>query len=430
MKKGLLNTLGLTNELFSTNFILIFLILVFSVITITPIAYTEKYMMVLWTVLFLSTIKSFNKSNIKLRKILFLGVAFVFLCTAYWVLGISSATLAYCMPKPFLFFAPIVGLILIDQCDNHSQISFLFHFLSLAIAINITDSIWITRSIGIENMVYQNLAESLGENGYTGLNLGGSMFVNMIVFYATLMFLAFINATQNIEKVLFLIYFSISAYFIIFCSLKASAILLLLVAILLQYISNKGKKNFWIIFFLSVFLIGILYAFRDNLINLLIDIIDSERVTSRLEVFATGANVTDNSSFAGRENLFILSLQSWLRDPETFVFGIGDHNWEDFSSTIASGVGNHSDLVDVLARYGIVGGIILYSSLAIYYNYLKENFGAFFKVEIFSFFILILFMGLSKKFITGEPAIAIFLLFPLCLKYFALENERTCCDEN
>lgn len=377
--------------------------------------------MVLWTMFFLLTIKYIKRADLRLRKIEVLGIFFIIICTTYWVLGISTASLAYCMVRPFVFFSPIIALIILDQCDNDSQIKFLFHFISLTIAINIADSIWITHNYGIEDLVYQNLAENLEEEGLH-LNLGGSLYVNMIVFYANVMFFTFLCMDNKKERFLFFLYFSISAYFIIMCSLKASAILLFLISTFLQFVACKGGKNLGFIIFVSIISIGIFFIIRDNIINFLIDIIGSERIASRLEVFATGASATDNTSFAGRENLWQTSLLSWLKSPITFIFGIGDRNWSDYVFTADSGIGDHSDLLDVLARYGILGGSILYTSLILLYRYFQEYYGSFFKWQIISFFILVFLMGLTKKFVSGEPAIVLFILFPLCLKY--LYNQK------
>ena len=419
MIKKLCHTLGISNETFSSNFARIFVLLVSAIVAVTPKFYEDKYLMVLWTIFFLFTYKYYLLANRQLKQISILGAIFVLLCIVYWLLGISDAGFSYCMAAPFVYFAPIIGLIFIDQCYNHNQLRFIFHFISLVVAVNVADSIWLVHSFGIENLVYQNIADFLGDEGFDGLNLGGAMYVNMIVFYANVMFLTFLNTTDRIERFLFFLYFSICTYFIVICSLKASAILLLLASILLQYIAHKGKRNFGIIILLSSLFLGILFVFRDSLINLFINIIDSERITSRLEVLATGATVTDNTSFAGREDLWQTSLHSWLKNPITFLFGIGDHDWRLFLYTADSGIGNHSDFFDVFGRYGLLGGIVFYFSLIKYYNFLQNKFGMVFKWEIIAFFIIIILMGITKRFVSGEPAIVIFLLFPLCLEHIS-----------
>ena len=416
MRKGILYTLGLTKETFTSNKASIVAIFLLSLITVTPLLNNGKYLVILWTIFIFLTIRYFQKADITLCKILILGTTYAFICILYWYMGISSAQLAYCMTRPFLYFAPVSALIIISNNNDNNQIRFLFQCISLAIAINIADSIWITHVYGIEDLVYQNLKE---QEGLEGLNLGGSLFVNMIVFYANIMLLAFLHTKTKIEKKLYFLYFILSAYFIVICSLKASAIIFLFFSTFLQYIAYKGGNNFGSIIVLLIIFLGLLMFFRDVIISFLINIINSDRISSRLEVFAYGASVMDNESFSGRESLFLTSLNTWLNNPLSFFFGIGDHNWAEFASNADSGIGNHSDLIDIFARYGLIGGTIFYATLALFYKYVQERYGSIFKWEIISFFTIIIIMGFSKHIIDSQPAIIIFLLFPLCLRYLS-----------
>lgn len=417
MKRGLFYTLGLSKGTFSKNFFLVLAVLVLAVMTVTPIWYVKKYLMALWILLFVITLGYISNSNIKLKRLGVLGIAFIAICTIYKLIGVSSASLPYCL-TPLVYFGPVVALIIIEKCDNENQVRFLFHFISLAIAINILDSIRITQSYGYD-LVYQQLSEMLEEQGVTNLNLGGSLFVTMVVFYVDVVFLAFLKSRRVIEKVLFLLYFGIGFYFIFFISLKASAIMLMLLSILLLYIASRSGKNIGRIFFLSAFFGIVLVLFRDAIINFLISAIDSERITSRLIVFTSTENVSESGTLMSREGLWLVSLKTWFGGLGNFIFGIGDHNFVDFVDTASTGVGNHSDLLDVFARYGLMGGTILYATIKIYYDYLKKRYGDAFRWEIAAFFILIILMGLTKKFVAGEPAIIIFVLFPLCLRYLS-----------
>lgn len=422
MKSGLFNTIGLSKGLFSNKFILIFAVLVLAVMTVTPILYVKKYMMAAWIALFVITLGYISNSNINLKRLGHRGIAFVAICIIYKLIGVSSASLPYCL-TPLVYFGPVVALIIIEKCDNENQIRFLFHFISLVIAINVLDSIRIARMYGYA-LVYQQLYAMLKENGITNLNLGGSLFVTMVAFYVGVMFHVFLKSKRMIEKVLFFLYFAIGFYFIFFISLKASAIMLVILSILLMYIASRGGKNIERIFFLSAFFGIVIFLFRDAIINFLISVIDSERITSRLIVFASSDLAEENSSLESREGLWLVSLNTWLDGIGNFIFGAGDHNFADFVDTASTGVGNHSDLLDVFARYGLLGGVLLYSSIKIYYDYLKQMYGDSFKWEIFAFFILIIITGFTKKFVGAELSIIIFILFPLSLRYLSF-SQRT-----
>lgn len=418
MKNGLLNSLGLSRETFSSNFTPILTILIISVISITPIFFNIIYVMVLWILFLFIAFNSKSKSNRKFGALLSLVCVFIFICAIYAIIGVSSASLAYCIHNPLLYFAPVLALLVIDRCNNEQQIRFLFHAIALAIAINIADNIWLTAKFGMQGIVYQKLAGTLEEEGFTELNLGGAGFVNMIVFYVCTMFMAFLKSNEWKEKLLFLIYVGISVYFITFCSLKASALLIMLLSMVLMYVSVKGKNNIGMSIIWIVLGGGLIFLFSDNIIYFLIDIIDSKRITDRLIVFTAEADLEDSGSLMTRSELWLVSINSWLSSVISFFFGIGDHKWSDFTTTADSGIGNHSDLLDVLGRYGIIGALVLYSSIKIYYNYLQDRFNRFFKFEVISFIILLLAIGLTKRLMTAQQGIVIFILFPLTLRYF------------
>ncbi len=422
MKNGLLNSLGLSRETFSSNFTPMLAILIIAITIITPKFFNELYVMVLWSVFFLLELDIIFRSNRNLGILLTLGVMFISICAIYAFIGISSASLGYCIHSPLMFFAPVLALMVIEKCNNEQQIRFIFHFLALAIAINIADNIRLTYQIGLEGIVYSKLSGMMEDEGLTGLNLGGSGFVNLAVFYSCIMFMAFLKIKNKKEKLLFLIYVGISTYFITFCSLKASAIILMLLSMVLMYVSVKSEERVGIALSMTIICGGLIFLFRDVIINFFIDIIDSNRVTSRLSALTTEADLEDSGSFSSRSELWQVSLQSWLSSIKSFLFGIGDHDWKKFITTADSGIGNHSDFFDVCARYGILGALILYSSIKIYYDYLQKRFGAFFRYEIITIIILLLAIGFTKRFITGQQAVAIFILFPLALRYCYNKN--------
>ena len=422
MKQGLLKTIGLCKETFSGNSLPVFFILMIVALTVTPKLYEAIYMIPLWIVFFFFSNKSFGKTSHEIKKLLLLGGLFVTICIAYSLLGVSSASLTYCMVKPFVFYAPVLALVVIHECNNESKIRFLFHFISLIIAVNVADSIRLVNEFGLENMIYQRLAEAVEGESEGALNLGGTLFVNMIVFYGSVMFFAFLRSKQIVEKLLFFFYFGITVFFIVFLSLKASAVIILLASVALMYVACKSNNNFGKIVFISLLVFGIIFIFRDRLINAMISIIDSDRITARFEIFTSSGDVEDSSTMMSRGHLWLVSVNSWLQDPFTFLFGIGDHNWMELGSEEKSGIGNHSDVLDVLARYGLLGASVFYSSIIVYYKYLKRMYGGLYKWEIVSFMFPIVMMGLTKRFISGEAGIIFFILFPLSLKYFSMKS--------
>lgn len=397
----------------------IFLLLL-TVLTATPILYNTIYILFLW-LLFLCFFGMpwKDKTNKTLKRIWSYSVVYMFISLFYVMIGISQVKMGYCFAS-FTYFFPILGLMAVDSHLNFSQVKLLFYAVVLIIALNILDSIRI--SILNPGVLYQSLNDGFELIGETKQNVGGAMFVNMVLFYINLMMIAIYNTAKKGERLFFVICLVIAVIFIVGFSLKASAVLLAVVSILAQIIAHKGQKNMRAIIITGVALLSLIVLFRDEIIFLIIDIVGSDRLASRLLLFVSDSNSMssgDDSSLTARIDLWIVSLETWLSSPISFLFGIGDRNPHDFSSFAASGIGYHSDFTDVFARYGLIGAYIFFKTLVLLYKYLKLRYGSEFYYEILVYFILIILMGVTKRFVSGEPALTIMFVFPLCLRYLS-----------
>ena len=167
MIRTIFNTIGLTRGTFSSGFIPIFAILVISILTITPKFNNIFFLMVFWGGFFLLDLFNLNRFNKKLIRLLFLGISFVIICLSYTIFGLSSAKMGYSVLVPLMYFAPVLALLIIDKCHNEQQIRFLFHFIALAVEINIADNVRISYDFGMDNVVFQRLGGMVEEAGST-----------------------------------------------------------------------------------------------------------------------------------------------------------------------------------------------------------------------------------------------------------------------
>lgn len=403
---------------------LMLFLLVLASFGITPLLYNNKLLIVSWFMFMFLFL--FPKSNVNssyrpvLTNIGLLAIAYILLIVIYRVVGISTAEMGYCI-IPVFFVFPISALLVIDKRFSINNVAFLFHVISLLIALNIADSIRISIMYPLE-VAFQNLAEELELQGISKLNIGGSMFVNMTVLYLHIMLIAIYNSKSRKEKYLFGFYIFLTLWFIVMCSFKASVVVLAIVSLIIQYIAHRSHGNFLKSIVLATIVFFFLRLFADDIIDMLVSLSGSDRLASRLSIFSSDSVVDSTAGEAtmdARSHLWFVSIESWFKTPFSFLFGIGDHFHGDFINTTASGIGNHSDLLDVLGRYGLIGGFLLYKLLHSYYRYCISTFNFRLKNEIVGFFILLLLMGLTKKIISGEQAITVFMLLPLCLFYIS-----------
>jgi len=179
---------------------------------------------------------------------------------------------------------------------------------------------------------------------------------------------------------------------------------------------NNTKRSTYIGFIVVASLL--LFLFGDSIISLMIQLSPSDRLTARFEdLQGTMINGVNTASFSGRLTLSLLSIKTWLSSITTFLFGIGDHRLEGdwgMMGFYMSGIGGHSELIDSLARYGIVGfSIIAY----LYYhicNYILKQFKIVqIKNQIRAIIITSVFIALTKGLFFPEIGIGLYLLLPL-----------------
>ena len=130
----------------------------------------------------------------------------------------------------------------------------------------------------------------------------------------------------------------------------------LLALILLN--NNKRKKFVYVLYFLAIGVLIWIYVTRAYIpiLNYLIKNASTVRIANRLQDvkdFLLTGNLMEEGRFSGRSDLMKLSLTSWTRNPLTILIGVGDHRGRNAI------VGNHSEYIDMLARYGLLGASLV-----------------------------------------------------------------------
>lgn len=135
-----------------------------------------------------------------------------------------------------------------------------------------------------------------------------------------------------------------------------SVILLVSIAIF-QFVNIKSTLRFIVILsFIILFLYqsGVIFSLLDYVANS----ISTDRIAIRINALnyylQYGDAVGAGSSMATRSELMHRSLNTFSDSYVNVLFGVGDHRG------IGSPVGNHSEILDVLARYGIIGFTIVF----------------------------------------------------------------------
>ena len=356
-------------------FFLIFIVLGLSM----PILSIDTLMVFIAIVLLIL----FNFKKVK-KRLFFLCLLWSIYSLMLYFLNFSNSTIGNIFDDICFFLIP---LLLIFYKGSNSKIIILSIDIILVLNFIYNSIILIVLPGILDTMNYIDL-------DYDKLNFSGTSFVMHASIYAIIKLYDFSNL--NMKNIVFI---SIALIYV-FLSGKATFVILsslVLLHVIVKSFKIKPLKSLMII---SMFILLF------SLFTVKIPV--NERLLNRLE--ATSQIDTDSVYFE-RFNLINLSFQTFLKNP---LVGVG-YDKEDINGDIniayKIGIGMHSELVDFLPRYGLIGVLFLLLFIKLikkqitFTNY-KYIFSLFFMLSIFS------------NTFTITSSILLFIYFPL------LKNEE------
>lgn len=197
-------------------------------------------------------------------------------------------------------------------------------------------------------------------------------------------------------------------------------ILGLFLTLLLNLFSDKAGKikiNYRIIFLSSLFLIIILIAFiNTNNIGYLMMIL-TQNSTNKLfiRLHEIGIELYNFRSKGGstylrsRLSLLLESLKLFISSP---FIGNGFKYAYDFNLSKLIGIGNHSEWLDILAIYGLFGGLPIFM---IYYYGIQTALRYHCSVSMGAYIFVLIFLGLFNPFKSFQAHLIIFFVIPATL---------------
>lgn len=195
---------------------------------------------------------------------------------------------------------------------------------------------------------------------YAGMNLGNSEFT----FVVMLMLIIFLYYSINGKPTLLPIVIIGIIYLVV--SSKTTSFLLFVVigscVVIDRFTKNINKTQKVIL--LSIVVILALFLYRFGL-TVLTSFIKNEYLLARINALIAGDST---STYLSRIELAKLSFNTFLKNP---FIGIGFVK-ADFAkvSYISTGVGHHSEFIDHLARYGLVGAVFY---ICIFGQFIKKT---------------------------------------------------------
>lgn len=324
----------------------VFVFLLYIICAITPslgLSFCFPLMLI-WGVTAISSFKLRVQKDWRLVVVLWLGYSILLR-----IVGFSTATWGnYGMYV--LYFFPLLVFSVYYRIHDEETNRRILNFISIVTLVNLVYNI-------IMLYMYPHANQSLNYSDvYTDTNIGNTMFTALMLPISIL----WVGKAIYSKKVYWVLAISSLIYFIL-ASKTVPLVCYIFFAFLIVLMKLIGEEKKSLGKFLIIIIVTVVLLSYKPILGKLAEILDDPYVSTRLNAIIEGDY---SSTYLTRIYLMKLSFDTFMSHP---LFGVGYVKVEyGMDNYINAGIGHHSELVDHLGRYGIVG-MIFY--LFIYLGY-------------------------------------------------------------
>ena len=368
-----------------------------------------------------SEINLLARLDVHERNTLILTVLYLAVFLLYYLLGISVSSSAQNVTR-ILFFVPFLCIIPVFNRLNKSQLIFLLTVALITMAHTMIWNYYLKSQWGYRYS-YQ-LSNTSGVRGMIN-----TQYTSAIMLLSGGLFCSFLHARNAVKKYSSLAGVILCILFNVLVTQRAIAFLLSILMFILLALANSARRSprRIIISIFSIIIVIVVMLEYDTILLWLANITGSSRLQNRIDsviqLFQAGSiEDMESSSFRTRLRLAGVSVNTFFSSISNFFLGVG-HRTD--SNTI---VGNHSQLVDEFARFGIFGGLL---SFAVVFRMLRDVRGKSINRQFavlwqqFSVIIFIAFLRLSVGTVF-DPSISmvLFIIMPILFQLIQMEEMK------
>lgn len=410
----------LTNKL--SGGILGLLLVMITLVSCTPILGKPTYYVGVGIVMAIVIVANLFAKCYQRNILLVLSVySYIALIFVYRFLGISDAEWGNYVHQLYFFVAILIMLLMHNKLSYRQKRWVLWLMIGVMI-FNIGDNIRLA-------ILYPNINVAtritFDESILNNINMGGNSFYTFSLMFFNVCFFIFLNCQRKAIKYVMLCCAILTGVYICGYCFKATVVLYFIFSVILLYYAKKVKnisRTIIIGGILGVFLLIFINIFSSSLIEFIKEVSPNKRLTERFITLIDSNDVEANEkTVSGRTTLYMLSIKTWLANPCNFFFGIGDHRLAHGAAS--TGIGQHSDLLDSLARYGIIGLIILCVIFKKSFDFILSLFEQRYRPQLIVFFFILLLCGGTKGIFFPSMGCTFFLLLPLASVYVNQQNS-------
>lgn len=280
----------------------------------------------------------YNRRNVLYgneKRCIIYSVIYISMIIVYRIIGVSDTQLGY--------IGYYVGFVIVVITSVYIPI-----ILDRKLKILLFKIIFVVSLLSIAVLCITN------RNALDVADIADTPYCTMVMFYMGACFVWFLHAKKTSHKIISILAVAISMYSIVFVFQRGiNTILgLVMLVLLLLFNTNRSSLTTIIVIFFSVLLFWLYFSGTYVDVLLMVGKLSgSPRIQDRMNQIISIIYYADaekaGGTFTGRYRLIELSIETWKSH---FFFGAGDHR---LSNSI---IGNHSELIDTLAKFGVIGG--------------------------------------------------------------------------
>ena len=376
---------------------------------------------VLW--IFQSIIIS-SANNVLFNKIAIRWWVYLFLCITMVIIGLSSTNINFVISRLPIFIIPGMGYFVVKNYNKRESI-ILLRLFALIFGANLLYNIVLGTTM--PDIFEEQESTELSIQFGIMMNIASTGFINVGVFLLGILFMLFLLQNGLIKRLFPVLVAIPIGFYMLFQNTRGTAILLLIVEIaglLIAYFEPKDKRKLKPYYIgMVVGLVVFTFVLFIPIIELVIQYLQSERLAERLndlvDLKQSGGNTSQlkEGSLAMRLQLAQTSLNTWFSNPISFLIGIGDHAQSFGGDLIKSGIGGHSEFIDVAARYGVIGIVVFLNIIKEYYILLKRlTYSREIQKYVNIIFFIFLLMGIFNNVFEPMQLLFLYIVFPIVIE--------------
>ena len=306
-------------------------------------------------------------------------MVYLFLSVMMVIIGLSSTNLNFVISRLPIYIIPAIGYFVVRHYNRKEKAVILTGFAVVYFA-NLIYNIFL--GFQLPEIFEEQASTEESIEFSIMMNIADTGFLEVAYWLIGALIMTILVVKEKKWRFLCMLLTVPLAYHMLFQNTRGTAILLLMVEMagfFLAYHEPSQQRNRHVYYLFTVLMLVLLsFIVFIPLMGWLMEHLQSERLADRLNDLVdfkkSGGDLNNVSegSFSQRMILAQTSLSTFFSSPISFFIGIGDHTQAFGGDLVKSGIGGHSEFIDVLARFGLLGAFVYWKIMKSYYMMLKR----------------------------------------------------------